>query len=112
MARALMGDLAALRAECDELREQLRRLGGLTIVDLEAKRTALERETSDQAARLERERIEAVSASHSVRVARSLTARSGGLRSASLRSRFSPFSLVCSLGCRLDARPTELQGLV
>jgi hypothetical protein len=62
VARALMSELGAMRAERDALHEQLRKLGGLTIVELESKRTALQREISDQAARLERDRVEAAGA--------------------------------------------------
>lgn len=59
MARALLVEVESLRTQCDQSREQLARLGGLSVLELEAKRADLEREIADQAERLQRERTEA-----------------------------------------------------
>lgn len=59
MARALLAEVDSLGAQRDQLREQLARLGALSVLQLEAKRTDLEREVAEQAARLERERADA-----------------------------------------------------
>src|SRR5690606_20150354 len=44
---------------CDQSREQLARLGALSVLQLEAKRVDLESEIAEQAARLQRERADA-----------------------------------------------------
>jgi seryl-tRNA synthetase len=56
MARALMTEVQALRAQRDEMRGQLERLGGLTVLQLEARQADLKREIEEQTSRLERER--------------------------------------------------------
>lgn len=66
MARALLGEVDALQAERTQLKEQLARLGALTVIELEGKKADLEREIASQQARLQRERAEAAEA---VRVA-------------------------------------------
>jgi hypothetical protein len=55
MARALLSEVEALKTERDQLREQFARLGGLSVLQLEAKRADLEREIAEQASRLQRE---------------------------------------------------------
>lgn len=62
MARELLAEVDSLRAQCDQSRETLARLGALPVLQLEAKRADLEREIVEQAARLERERADAVKA--------------------------------------------------
>src|SRR4051812_39686269 len=62
MARALLGEIDALQSERTQLREQLARLGVLTVIELEAKKADLEREIAVQTARLQRERAEAAEA--------------------------------------------------
>lgn len=62
MARALLGEIDTLQAERTQLREQLARLGALTVIELEGKKADLEREIAAQAARLQRERAEAAEA--------------------------------------------------
>lgn len=62
MARALLAEVEALRAERDQLREQLARLGALSVLQLEAKRADLEREIAEQESRLQRERADAAEA--------------------------------------------------
>jgi hypothetical protein len=59
MARTLLAEVEALRADRDQLREQFARLGALSVLQLEAKRADLGREIADQASRLERERADA-----------------------------------------------------
>lgn len=59
MARTLLAEVEALRAERDQLREQFARLGVLSVLELESKRSDLEREVADQASRLQRERTDA-----------------------------------------------------
>ena len=62
MARALLAEVDSLGAQRDQLKEQLERLGAFTVLQLEARRADLEREIAEQAARLERERTDAVEA--------------------------------------------------
>lgn len=62
MARALLAEVDSLGAQRDQLREQLTRLGALSVLELEAKRADLEREIAEQAARLQRERADAAEA--------------------------------------------------
>lgn len=62
IARALMAEVQDLRIQRDEMREQVDRLGVLTVVQLESRRADLAREIAEQASRLERERSEAASA--------------------------------------------------
>ncbi len=62
VARALLTEVEALRAERDELREQSERLGILSVLQLEAKRASLEREVAEQESRLQRERADAAEA--------------------------------------------------
>lgn len=62
MARELLAEVDSLRAQCDQSRETLARLGALSVLQLEAKRAGLEREIVEQAARLERERADAAEA--------------------------------------------------
>lgn len=62
MARELLAEVDSLRAQCDQSRQTLARLGALSVLQLEAKRADLEREIVEQAARLERERADAVKA--------------------------------------------------
>src|SRR5688572_16010096 len=59
MARALLAEVEALQAQRDQANEQLARLGALSVLQLDARRTELEREIADQAARLQRERTDA-----------------------------------------------------
>ena len=62
MARTLLGEIDALQAERTQLKEQLTKLGALTVIELEGKKVELEREIATQAARLQRERAEAAEA--------------------------------------------------
>jgi hypothetical protein len=62
MARTLHAEVQQCRAEAQELRGQLERLGALTLVELEDRRASLERDIVDQTADMERERLEAASA--------------------------------------------------
>lgn len=55
-AKTLLVEIDQLRAERDSLREELNRLGGLTLVQLEAKRKELESAIAEQSGRLEQER--------------------------------------------------------
>ncbi len=59
LARDLAAEVEQLRAERDEMRDRLDRLGALTILQLEARRGELEREIEAQASRLEQERAAA-----------------------------------------------------
>lgn len=56
LARGLMAEAAALRFERDEVVGQLRRLGVLSVLGLEAKTRDLERQIAEQSVRLEAER--------------------------------------------------------
>jgi hypothetical protein len=69
MARALLAEVEALRAERVQLKDQFARLGALSVLQLEAKRAELEREIAEQASRLERERADAVEALRALNVA-------------------------------------------
>lgn len=60
MARALLAEVDSLGAQRDQLREQLTRLGSLSVLELEAKRADLERDIAEQAARLQRESADAM----------------------------------------------------
>jgi hypothetical protein len=62
LVKTLLDDVEKLRAERDTLHDELTRLGGLTIIQLEAKRTQLESTIAEQTARLERERLAAAAA--------------------------------------------------
>lgn len=62
LARALMTEVQELRAQRDEIREQVERLGALTVLQLEARRADLEREIAEQASRVERARSVAAAA--------------------------------------------------
>jgi hypothetical protein len=66
MARALLVEIDALHCERTQLREQLAKLGALTLIELAEKKAELERELASQQTRLHRERAEAAEA---VRVA-------------------------------------------
>lgn len=68
VARALMSEVQELRTKHDEMREQIDRLGALTVVQLESRRADLEREVAEQALRLERERSEAAAAVQALKV--------------------------------------------
>jgi hypothetical protein len=59
MARALLAEVDSLRMQCDQSKEQLARLGALSVLQLEAKRVDLEGEIAKQSARLQREREDA-----------------------------------------------------
>jgi hypothetical protein len=59
MARTLLAEVETLTEQLDQLREQLARLGGLSVLQLEAKRAALERDLAEQTSRLQRERADA-----------------------------------------------------
>jgi hypothetical protein len=59
MARMLLDEIESINNECDQLKEQLARLGAYSIIELEAKRASLEREISEQSDRLYRERVDA-----------------------------------------------------
>lgn len=67
MARALLAEVDSLRAECEQSREQLARLGALTVIELQTKRAELERELADQATRLQREQTDAAEAMRAAR---------------------------------------------
>ncbi len=62
MARALLAEVEALQVQRDQAKEQLARLGALSVLQLEARRAELEREIADQEARLQRERTDAAEA--------------------------------------------------
>lgn len=62
MARTLLAEVEALRAERDQVKEQFARLGALSVLQLEAKKADLEREVAEQGSRLQRERAEAAEA--------------------------------------------------
>ena len=62
MARALLAEVEALKAERDQLKEQFAKLGVLSVLELEAKRADLAREIAEQASRLQRERADAAEA--------------------------------------------------
>lgn len=59
MARALLAEVDLLNEECANLKDQVTRLGILSIVELEAKRDALQAQINEQAAKLSRERYDA-----------------------------------------------------
>jgi hypothetical protein len=59
LARSLQAEVASLQAQCDEQREQLRQLGGLTLLELEERRRDLEAALRNQQAQLEQERARA-----------------------------------------------------
>jgi hypothetical protein len=59
MARTLLAEVEALTAQQDQLREQLTRLGALSVLQLEVKRADLERDIAAQALRLQREHADA-----------------------------------------------------
>jgi len=62
IARTLAAEVQSLREQNTDLRGQLDKLGALPIIDLEARRTALEAEVANQATRLEQERVLAAGA--------------------------------------------------
>jgi len=62
LARALMGEVDTLQAECSQLKEQLERLGILSVVELEKKKATLESEISAQQKQLQQDRDEAATA--------------------------------------------------
>ena len=57
-----MAEVQTLRVDNESLRGDLDRLGALTVTQLEARRSEIEREIADQASRLERERAEVAAA--------------------------------------------------
>jgi len=59
LARALQAEVAALQAQCEEQKEHLRQLGGLTLLELDARRRDLEAALRNQQAQLEQERARA-----------------------------------------------------
>ena len=59
VARALHSEARNLRIQCEELRTQLKDLGGLTILELDARRKELEAAIAGQQSRLEQERSKA-----------------------------------------------------
>ena len=61
MARALLGQVQELRAEHAAMREQMEKLGVLTVLQLESRRSELEREIVEQTSRLALERGEQAS---------------------------------------------------
>lgn len=75
-ARSLQGEVRDLRTECQELREQLNNLGGLTVLELEARRVQLEAAIASQQPQLEQERSKAED------VAKSLESQIQALRKA------------------------------
>lgn len=62
MARELLAEVDSLTTELEHAREQLIRLGALSVLQLEARRAALERELAEETARFQRERAEAAEA--------------------------------------------------
>jgi hypothetical protein len=68
LAKTLLDEVEKLRAERDALHDELTRLGGLTIIQLEAKRAQLESAIADQTARLEREKLTAAAAANDLTV--------------------------------------------
>jgi hypothetical protein len=62
MARTLLAEVDALTAQRDKSREQLASLGALSVIELQAKKSELEREIAEQAMRLQRDRAEAAEA--------------------------------------------------
>jgi hypothetical protein len=70
LARTLLDEIEAVRAERDGLRDELTRLGGLTVLQLEAKRAELESAIAEQANRLEQERKAAAAALNDVKAQR------------------------------------------
>jgi hypothetical protein len=61
-AHELSTQLEQLRAEHDEMREQITRLGVLSVLQLDARRADLERQIAEQKSRLEAERAQAMAA--------------------------------------------------
>lgn len=51
MGHQLVAEVKALRSDREMLRTQLEALGGLSVVELEARRASLQKETDEQAAR-------------------------------------------------------------
>jgi hypothetical protein len=68
LARALLTEVQGLREQRDEMRNQIETLGILSVLQLEAKRASLERETAEQASRLEQERSAAAAAAQALRL--------------------------------------------
>jgi hypothetical protein len=66
MARQLASQVQQLQSQLEQMQEQSRRLGTLTVQQLEARRAQLERELAEQADRLERDRRNAVLAVEAV----------------------------------------------
>ena len=54
LARKLAAENQELRAQRDEARKQLERFGALSVLQLEARRAELQRETAEQTARINR----------------------------------------------------------
>ena len=62
LARGLLTEIQALRAQLHEMHEHFETLGILPIVELQAQRASLEREVAEQALRLDQERLAAARA--------------------------------------------------
>ncbi len=62
LAHSLLAQVMELRTEHDQMRQQFERLGGLTIVQLEARRADLEREIAEHLSRSETERLQSTAA--------------------------------------------------
>lgn len=58
-ARALQTESRGLEAQCDKLRQQLKELGGLTILELDERRGELEKAIESQKTQLEQDRAKA-----------------------------------------------------
>jgi hypothetical protein len=72
LARALMGEVSSLQVECSQQKDQLERLGVLTVIELERLKATLEREITTQQQQLQQDRAEAAEA---IRVASEELAR-------------------------------------
>lgn len=67
LARALLAEVVDLQHQRDDFHQKLTALGGMTVVQLEARRAELEREIAKQAVRLQQERVDAAKALEAVK---------------------------------------------
>src|SRR5687768_6792949 len=65
-ARSLQGEVRDLQVRCEDLRRQLLDLGGLTVMELDARRTGLETVIANQQRQIEQDRLKAADGANAV----------------------------------------------